>query len=380
MAGYAARKKPADGYAQNLYAKALAIESGDGSRAVIVTTDLIGILRSLRDAVEAEAAERFDLPRESLLLNASHTHCGPEYRERPGREDEARRYHKFLEEKLIEVIGEALEKLEPAELSWGEAIAAFAANRRGEPDGRRGSVLAGPVDHAVPVLRIGSPEGKLRAVLFGYACHNTTLSSVADVDGEPRYEFNGDYAGYAQEYLQESHPDAIALFLNGCGGDQNPHPRRDMVPGIKPLQMAQFHGRTLALAVERVLNSPRRPIRGPIRSGFRDIEVIRTADPIGPFDYPVQVIKFGDELTLAALASEVVVDYSLRVKSELSATSDDAGNGPAVWVAGYSNGYFGYIPSVRILDEGGYEAGPWDASIEERIVGAVHSLDRGLSD
>lgn len=378
MAGYAARKKPADGYAQPLYAKALALQSEDDSPVVIVSSDLIGILRSVRDEVEAAVAERYDLPPEGLLLNASHTHCGPEYRERDGREQEARRYHQFLVERLIDVIGEAIERMEPAELSWAEARAGFAANRRGQPGGRRGSVLTGPVDHAVPVLRVATPDDQLVAVLFGYACHNTTLSSVATIDGQPRYEFNGDYAGYAQQYLQQAHPEAIALFLNGCGGDQNPHPRRDMVPGIKPLQMAQHHGRTLSLAVEAALNSPRRTVRGPLNAAFRDIEVIRTGDSGGPFPYPVQVVKFGDDLTMVALASEVVVDYSLRLKRELAdSQGDDAP--AAVWVAGYSNGYFGYIPSERILQEGGYEAGPWDPSIEQRIVSTVHQLDDRLS-
>jgi hypothetical protein len=71
-----------------------------------------------------------------------------------------------------------------------------------------------------------------------------------------------------------------------------------------------------------------------------------------------------------------VVDYSLRLKSELP--------GRAVWVAGYSNDVFGYIPSVRVLREGGYEAGdamrytdlpgPFAPSVEERIIAKVHEL------
>lgn len=385
MAGYAGRKKPADGIAQRLYGKAVAVEDQQGKRLVMVTLDLIGVLRSLRDTVERQVEEKYGLPPESLLLNASHTHCGPEYRERSGREEEARRYHAFLERKLVEVIGQALERLEPARLSFGEARAGFAANRRGEIGVRRGPILGRAVDHAVPVLKVESAAGDLLAVVFGYACHNTTLSSVATIDGQPRYEFNGDYAGYAQEYLQQAHPEAVALFMNGCGADQNPHPRRDMVPGVAPLEMAQHHGRTLSLAVEAALTIPGRPVEGPLRAAFQDVEVIRTGASAGPFTYPVQVVQFGSDLTLVALASEVVVDYSLRLKHELSEPAEEGAKAsasasqPAVWVAGYSNGYFGYIPSVRILEEGGYEAGPWDQSIEERIIGTVHDLNRKLT-
>ena len=74
---------------------------------------------------------------------------------------------------------------------------------------------------------------------------------------------------------------------------------------------------------------------------------------------------------IVALASETVVDYSLRLKGELSRA-----NGPTVWIAGYSNTMTGYIPSRRVLLEGGYEAEsrPWQPTLEERIVKKVHEL------
>src|SRR5438477_4976354 len=77
MAGYAARNKPSEGKVQDLFAKALALEDASGGRLVIVTMDLIGMTRVIRDAVEKQAAEKYKLPRAALLLNASHTHCGP---------------------------------------------------------------------------------------------------------------------------------------------------------------------------------------------------------------------------------------------------------------------------------------------------------------
>ena len=75
MAGYAARDKPAEGTVQDLFAKALALEDREGNRLVIVTADLIGIPRDLRDVVVERVVEAYDLPSRSLLLNASHTHC-----------------------------------------------------------------------------------------------------------------------------------------------------------------------------------------------------------------------------------------------------------------------------------------------------------------
>src|SRR5581483_8847729 len=113
----------------------------------------------------------------------------------------------------------------------------------------------GPVDHDVPVLRVDNRDGKARAVLFAYACHNTTLSF---------YRFCGDYAGYAQQYLEENHPGAVALFMMGCGGDQNPYPRGQ-------LEHAQIHGRTLAMAVEAALLPAAKPVRGPLRTALDEV-------------------------------------------------------------------------------------------------------------
>ncbi len=99
---------------------------------------------------------------------------------------------------------------------------------------------------------------------------------------------------------------------------------------------------------------------------------LESATPDRPdFPYPVQVIRFGNELAVIALGSEVVVDYALRLKRELGKP-----DGPAIWVAGYSNVYNDYVASQRVLEEGGYEASntPWKPTLEERIMGKVHNV------
>jgi neutral ceramidase len=362
MAGFGHRIKPAGGKMQDLHAKALAFEH-EQRRLVIVTLDLIGVTPRLRAAIAVRVSRQYGLPPESLLLNASHTHSGPEYRPRAGREQEALDYFAFLEEKLVQVIGGALGAMTDAHLEFSRARCGFAMNRRlpkaasytnaPNPDG--------PVDHDVPVLIVRRPDRSLRAILFGYACHNTALSG---------YEYAGDYAGYAQEYLEETHSGVTAHFLNGCGGDQNPYPRRSgVVPGRTEAELTKFHGRALATAVEAALSATARPIRGPLKPVY-DHVALDYADGRPPHEYPVQVVALGHDLLLVALGSEVVVDYSLRLKRELA--------GPAaVWVAAYSNDYSGYIPSLRVLKEGGYEAATgWAETIEERIVSKVHDLRR----
>lgn len=413
MAGYASRTKPAEGKAQSLFAKALALEDASGTRLVIITLDLISVPRPIRDRLEQALHEKFGLPPEALLLNCSHTHCGPELRSSPAalaglepeRARQAEAYVRVLEEKLVALTGQALESLAPARLSYCHSRCGFAMNRRlpTEQGFTNSPNPEGPVDHDVPVLRVEGADGKVRAILFGYACHNTTLAFQ---------QFCGDYAGYAQEYLERTYPGVTAMFLMGCGGDQNPYPRGT-------LELAQQHGLTLATAVRAALEARSRPLHGPLGRAYA-LATIDYATPLpskeqlieqktsGKDEYlrrqaekllqrlesdgklpesyagPVQVIRFGDDLTLVALPGETVVDYSIRVKRELG------GHGPAVWVAGYSNDVFAYVPSVRVLKEGGYEAvdamkymtiphsNRFAETIEERIIGKVHELDKRL--
>jgi hypothetical protein len=420
LAGYASRATPSNGVDQEVFAKALAIDDGQGGRVVIVTLDLIGVPHALRVFVEREGARKFGLKPAEILLNASHTHSGPQVSPdrmvleravsraaKPQDLDAVNRFETFLQTTVVELMGESLQAIAPARLEFSQARAGFAMNRRRpESNGTfsNNPNPAGPVDHDVPVLKVTGPDGKIRALLFGYACHNTTLNGG---------KISGDYAGYAQQYLEASYAGATALFMMGCGGDQNPYPRRGMVPSRPVEELVKDHGRALANAVSTALASPPRAIRGPLRGAFdratlayeplsRDelekyessnqhtppviqraqalMQKLAAGERSPPLQCPVQVLQFGNDLTLVAIGGEVVVDYSLRLKKEL--------HGPAaVWVAGYSNDVFGYLGSKRVIEEGGYEGGGANIRIlnhpgrfstdaEEKIISKVHELRR----
>lgn len=429
MAGYGRRDKPGNEVALPIHAKALAIGDAKGEVAIIVTMDILGIPGKMRQAIEKQVMDRFKVSPSFLLMNASHTHSGPEVRSIETfleKQDMARtglvnRYRIELERKVLQVIGEAYSGMAPAQLAYGRSKAGFAMNRRMDyslqkDDARYGKVpnTEGPVDHDVPVLRVTGADGSFIAVLFGYACHATTLGD---------YTFHGDYPGFAQYYLEEAHPGSVAMFMAGCGADQNPYPRGDMVKGLAGIDLAKMHGRNLALAVEAALNAyPRSldpdldailektpieylsvPGREELRKQAESEEIVvrenaqvllewldRDGHLPSSYSYPVQVIRLGSSLTIVALASETVVDYSLRLKRELP--------GSDIWIAGYSNDFLGYIPSFRIWSEGGYEGGSsltfgsstlyrgaahpsiWGPSVEKTIVAKVHELNGKIRD
>jgi hypothetical protein len=403
LSGYASRTAPSAGKVHDLYAKALVFEDATGARSAIVTSDLIGLTRDISERAAGLVLDEFGIPRERLMITASHTHTGPAL---AGNLDVmfdldaeqarlVREYTDALPAKFLGAIRQAVDDLAESSLEYVTGEAGFAVNRRQYT--LNGVVIGvnpiGPVDHSVPMLIVRRPDGTPRAVLLAYACHNTTLSFQ---------QICGDYAGFAQIYVEDKLPGITALFASGCGADANPNPR-----GTLPL--AREHGEELGAAVVRGMERGGTRISGSIAAEFREIELplsppprrdaldAQLADPnmfiqrraralLREWDergalattkrYPIQVWRFGDGPRVIALGGEVVVDYALRLKHEFGAE-------PAI-VLGYANDVMAYIPSLRVLREGGYEAdasniyyglyGPWAPEIEETIIRTVHEL------
>jgi neutral ceramidase len=401
LAGYSARTRPSEGVRQRIFVKALALKDDQGTATVLVSSDLLGFPREIADPIAARVQKQFGLPRERMLLNSSHTHSAPvighmllpAYPFGDAELTVIRRYTERLQDQVVETIGRALHNMTPAELTFEQGLAGVAVNRRrvGHRD------YPGPVDQDVPVLAVRGPDGSLRAIVFGYACHNTVLDD---------YQVSGDWAGFAQAALEKAHPEAQAMFMQNCGADANPLPRHSA-------ELAERYGETIAAATEEVLSGKMRPLNGPLGAAFVLVDLAFQPPPsrqefqerLGNKDpdtgrhaklmlqildrdgklpqhypYPIEVWQFGKDMTLIALGGEVVVDYSLRFKRQYGADN--------LWVAGYSNDVFAYIPSLRVLREGGYEGGgamlaygqpaPFEWAVEEIIAEKVDDLVRRL--
>jgi neutral ceramidase len=402
MSGYAVRVKPSEGVEHDLWTKALALESEPGRPVVIVAADVICLPRAVVEEVAGRVKKTRGLERRQILFNASHTHSGPVILSSlenlvPPNADHKQllEYRNRLTDALIDVIEAALDDLKPAVMSVGHGSAGFAINRRMKTNKgvQSGVNPDSPVDHDVPVLRIAAPDGRVRAVLFGYACHNTTLTGENLLIG-------GDYAGFAQIELERALPGATAIFMQLCGADQNPQPRGQM-------DHARQHGKTLADAVQKAISGEMKTVQPTIRTNYETLKLdfvrrersvyeaeaksedqfrrnraeamLKAIDenlPVWQLDLPVQVVHLSDKLALVGIGGEVVVDYVLRLKRECP--------GMDLIVAGYCNDVPCYIPSRRILGEGGYEAdqsmiyykhpGPLAENVEEVIIGACRRL------
>ena len=402
MKGYGSRTRPSEGVRQDLFVKALALGDETGTVSILVTSDLHSYTRTMSARIADAVWRRFGIPRDRLILNASHTHSGPAVTAEPllrpaedinaAQESVIRRYTAGLLDQVVETIGRAINDLAPVSVAFDQGAAAIGVNRRRLRDGARH--LSGVVDQDVPILSLRAPDGALRAVVFGYACHAT--AAPAD------YQIDADWPGHAQARIEAGFPGATAMFVNGCGADCDPAPR-------STVDAPALHGEVMALAVGQVLRQPMPSVTGRLATSFGNVDipfqgipskdalegVLRTATGararhaiqlLGILDrdgripdrypYPVQVWRFGSGPTLIALGGEVVADYSLRFKSEFGWAT--------TWVAGYSNDVMGYIPSRRVLREGGYEVdaatigygrpGPPGDAIEDVIVGKVREL------
>ena len=378
LSGYASRKAESQGVGGKLWVKAMAFGSDAEGPSIVLTVDNLGV----PEAITAEVAARLKdkgIRRERIAVCASHTHSAPMlsgcainiFGKPLEGEEKAHvdRYTRAIVDAMESAAIAALKDRRPASLSHGRGTAGFAVNRRVVKDGKWtgfGEAKVGPVDHSLPVIRATDASGKLIGVMALYACHCTTLKPEDNL-------IHGDWAGLAQEYLEAEHPGAVAMTLIGCGADANPRNR----PG---LDVAKGHGRELANEVNRLIGTTLTPINSaptatlkrvllpfdkiptrdelvvqakkPGHEGANAAIQLARLDGLGAIpaalDYPIQVWRFGDDLAMVFLAGEVVVDYAIALKAEFDPDR--------LWVAAYANDAPCYIPSDRILAEGGYEA------------------------
>jgi hypothetical protein len=384
--GFGFRRDESEGVTQPIFAKALAIGSDADRPIVLITLDSLGIRLPMVEEVARRLNEKAGIERERLIVTFTHSHTTPKVNGAsdtifsapipPEHQANIDRYTNELTDSLEKAALEALADRKPARLAWGQGEVRFAKNRR--PQG-------GPVDHALPMLVVRSAEDdKVRAIYVTYACHCVTLSLN---------KISGDWAGYAAAAIERNHPGAVAMVSIGCGSDANP---ASGVVGDN-IGAASEQGAEIADVVERLLKGTLRPISGKIAATYETIDLplnepptreelaaavarnddmsysaayqlarLERGEPLqSKIEYPIQTVTFGDTLAMVFMGGEVCVDYKVRAVKEFDADR--------LWVHGYSNDFCAYIPSERLLKEGGYGGGG-----EIRYFGLPATLAPGL--
>lgn len=213
-----------------LYVKALVL-TDETTTIVIATVDAVAIaeIGSIRNdyfaTVRGQLQKDLKIPPAGVMINASHCHgivCAD------------------VAERTVQAVREASRDLVPVSIGAGVGHEdRIMENRRlklksgREADVRHAYPLppdeeiasVGPIDPQIGVLRLDRKDGRTLAVVYNFACH--------PIQGVPSGRNTADLTGFASRVIEESLGDgAIALFVQGCGGDVNPvlykdvaHPR-----------------------------------------------------------------------------------------------------------------------------------------------------------
>jgi len=348
---------PFEGVRLPLQARAVVVDNGR-TRVGLVALDLLGLAGEAvggmddfkrRVSVHAESV----LGAEQIVLVSSHTHSGPEslalsdlYHSRPFQS-----WVKMLAERIGEALGDAARSLRPCRLMVGAVPGpGLSVNRRIKTARGIVSIRAvrptdvvygpeGPTDDEVRVAAFVERSGECVAILVNATAHPIYEMVIKQV--------SPDYPGEMARLLDQRHPGATALFLQGAAGNINP-PKVSTGPAD-----AQRHGLRLADLVDQALGNLR-PVEGSqLAVRWRRIELpARTLEgepQAEPLLATVGAVRLGGA-AMVFLPGEPFVEIALKIR-EASPFDFTA-------VVGYAESYIGYIPTDRALDGGGYEARP----------------------
>ncbi len=425
LSGYFAaegRKETAREIHDDLYARALVLN--DGKRSVaIVTTDLIGLDDEEVGAVRAIVERETEIAPQHLIVACTHTHSGPIVHPFPpgdlvpGQADE--NYFRLLPRLIASAVIMAQRRQRPARLGAGSGTCFININRREIlPDGTlRGLPFLGRnpegiTDREVGVLRVDdATTGEPLAILLSYACHPVVLG--------PNLEISADYVGYAVNFIESAlGGNVVALFANGAQGDMNSivHPgtfadaqRLGTILGAETVQVAlstQTHAGVRIQVATRRTELPLNPAAAPERQREYirlleeehrrfvtegdeqrawDIEMrlavaryrLHNREHLEQPCMPAEVTAFGlrSEGVSAGLVSEpaeLFCAYGMQARAHSPFTT--------TLVLGLANGFIGYVPTPNVYTEGGYECEATQVAPEageqlcQTMIDALHAV------
>jgi hypothetical protein len=365
LSGYASRVQPSENVHDNLTCRALYLED-EGEVFALTVLDLIGVDSELLENFQDLTSKMLNIDKSRLTIAATHTHAGPELNQELSR---------YFAKVAAGTVYTASRRLEEVQLYSGiGSVSAITVNRRNP-----GSGLVDPRVHVVSFKR-GSTY---KTLLVNFTCH-------AVVMGHNNLQISADYPGALNRYV-ETLTNGSSLFLNGTCGDVNPlTPRTDLTKvydrSIGTFEDVEWMGRILTCEAVKTaeLSTPEEPAlrvkSSVVKAGVwkpltleeakHELEAlekskessdayrrymvkakIRVLEKFKDVEYlslPVAVLALSDSTAIVMLPSEILVEVGLKIKESSPFKN--------TLVAGYCNGYFGYIPIEKAYEEGGYEA------------------------
>ncbi len=363
LGGYGAREnKPATGVHDSTLAKALVLRQG-GRKVAVVTLDLLGIPRSLREEVLVRI-QPAGFESENLILAASHSHASVEMNALNRRNTLGNRFIGIFDERLLlftaERIAEAV--LEADRTSETVRVGVASKQVHGLSRNRRGDQVT---DDELTVVRFDRSDGSPWVVLVNFTAHPTWMT-------EHVMQVSAGWPGYLQREVEAwLGPGVVCLYANGAEGDTAPAGAQ----GPSEFARAEDHGRKLAIHAVEVahsivtragapldflLTTYRLPERqappallesaGP-EYGMDESNIRALLDAMVPTDSYLSVLEIGDFLAVS-VPGEMAAALGLEIKQALRAAG---ARHPVIF--GLTNEWISYILAPEEYDQGGYEPG-----------------------
>lgn len=342
-------RRKVTGVRDPLRAGVLVLDDGQ-TKAAIVTIDLISAYDELVKLARIQIEKESGIPANNIMVAASHNHSGPGFEAKT-------KWGQALIGKLGAAAKQAVSKMSPVTVGYGEDKIGFGINRRKVINGRAVVRLNedGPNDPRVKVLRFDDGKSLTPlAVLMHAVCHPCFFTwgdkgSMPYPNGYPK--MSADFPGEAQSFVEMCYgQQTSSLFLQGCAGDIRPN-----LPGY-PYRCAdeadiQWAGRDLGSAVVRTL------ARSVTRENLADRAKhyqIRVANSVislpgkeGRINTELQAMKIGPYLLLT-MPGEPMVEYGFKMEKDIADRAIPI-------IVGYANGHVGYIATADSYSVGGYE-------------------------
>ena len=381
LMGYNARKST--GVHDPIYHRVLVLDSGD-ARFVLVSSDLCLFSPEVYDDVARRLDAEASIPRTHFWWSVTHSHAAPEvgppgmYKALLGRSDHEwdREYAALVKDALVAAVRDAAAKLEPARIAFGQGISMANINRRArDVDGQVSLGLNpdGPVDRQIGLIRLERPDGAPIALVANYAMHGTVMSGQ-------NLLVSGDGPGTVSAYVEQKFG-APVLYINGAAG--NIAPIYSVYPDPKSGHLSQFNvllgDRILAAAramgpatADVNLAASELPVDTPAKSGLVLPEELNRYAAGSAVRLPLRVLRINNTVIWSApveLFCEIA--FAVRAQSPFDHT----------FYFGYTNGWFGYLPTAQAFTEGGYEprTSPFTAQAEADLTQKLTAFLQALS-
>ncbi len=354
------------------------LEDANFTKMLFITADIIGFDRSIVYPVR-KFADAWGIKPEGIILNASHTHYAPgTVSNMPVAMGP---FYQNYNNEILQMIQQNLSHLyggmEACDIHVGKADVKIGANRRLKVDGKVNFApnMMGEYLEATPFMKIVLQKTKRTILLVNHGCHPTGLGDNTRI--------STDYPGYMREWLTKRKIADHVLFLQGAGGSSKETAlREEKLEFSHTSRDAAENGKKLAMAVADAAKEPLKPVHGDLFCIHQKIylplkqapasellrQIIKTSEktavlrqwaesllknyPTGTFPdrlpMEIQLVSIGDDVNMITFPAEPVAELAGEIKSLAGISNHD-------FILGYTNGLEGYLPTDKMIHDGGYE-------------------------